>query len=130
MKIRKENTYIFRIQSEVNCLIEQRYDKNYRQPLYSKRPHDLLAKEKRQENIFSIRTTNPPKNTLHARQNERVSDESETGKCLVGTPNSLFSYFNTKDNQVLWKAWVRACQLLTVFSVLLHNQWTTIETYY
>ena len=68
-------------------MIEQRYDKNYRQPLYSKRPHDLLAKEKRQENIFSIRTTNPPKKSLHARQNERVSDESERGKCLVGTPN-------------------------------------------
>ena len=104
LKIRKESTYIFRRQSEVNCLIEQRYDKNYRQQLYSKRPHNLLAKEKRLENIFSIRTTNPPKKTLHARQNERVSDESERGKCLVGTPNPLFSYFNTKDKQVLWKA--------------------------
>ena len=79
--------------------------------MYSKRPHDLLAKEKRQENIFSIRTTNPPKKTLHARQNERVSDESERGKCLVGTPNPLFLYFNMKDKQVLWKAWVRACHL-------------------
>ena len=40
------NTNIFRKQSEVNCLIEQRYDKNHRQPRYSKRPHDLPAREK------------------------------------------------------------------------------------
>jgi len=104
LKIRKENTNIFRRQSEVNCLIEQRYDKNHSQPLYSKRPHDLLAKEKRQENICSVRTTNPPKKALHARQNERVSDESERGKCLVGAPNPLFSQLYTKAKQVLWKA--------------------------
>ena len=38
--------------------------RNHRQPLNSKRPHDLPVKEKRQENICSICTPNRPKQTL------------------------------------------------------------------
>ena len=37
--------------------------RNHMQRLNSKRPRDLPVKEKRRENIGSIRTANPPKQT-------------------------------------------------------------------
>ena len=46
--------------------------RNHRQPLYSKRPHNLPVKEKRQENICSIRNTNSTKQTKG--KNKGVSD--------------------------------------------------------
>ena len=55
---------------------------------------------------------NPLKQTLLPKDKKKgVSNVLARGKCLVGIPNPLFYTFMRRLKHVLWKAWVRACQL-------------------
>ena len=108
-------------------MIEQRYDKNHRQPRYSKRPHDLPAREKNKITFAqpTLRILQNRPYTTKWKSKRRIRN----GQIPCTHTKSPFSIILVQAKHVLWKAWVSACQLLTVFSVLLNNQRTTIKAF-